>query len=282
MHSGHSSLPPFPKPEWKHVLSGMVVNLDTVFSGFFSTLADDKISTSIGDFDLCQRQQTCQNHPIPWWLDHCLECHICDYPLHLSPLFLCFPIVPMNSNSTLDMCFSFSEPFPFPTTKSSILTRPSTATQGKLNTLSSVNLGVSTTSKLVTSRTTELETATIPAKRKRPLSQIADPPKPVASGIVGSVIGVHQNAITDTSVPTAVGNTHTRNVQRMTEASKEYMHPKVAHESIWGAVDDDISPSAGYSFFPEPLPHPPQSKLENFTTNKTIHEHPTQPFQNHL
>jgi len=46
------SLPPFPKPEWKHVLSGTAVNLDAVFSGLFSTLSDDKITTSIGDFDL--------------------------------------------------------------------------------------------------------------------------------------------------------------------------------------------------------------------------------------
>ena len=46
------SLPPFPKPEWQHVLSGTAVNLDVVFSGLFSTLADDKITTSIGDFDL--------------------------------------------------------------------------------------------------------------------------------------------------------------------------------------------------------------------------------------
>ena len=45
-------LPPFPKPEWKHVLSGTAVNLDAVFSGLFSTLADDKISASFGDFDL--------------------------------------------------------------------------------------------------------------------------------------------------------------------------------------------------------------------------------------
>ena len=46
------SLPPFPKPEWKHVLSGTAVNLDAVFSGLFSTLSDNKITTSIGDFDL--------------------------------------------------------------------------------------------------------------------------------------------------------------------------------------------------------------------------------------
>jgi hypothetical protein len=46
------SLPPFPKPEWKNVLSGTAVNLDVVFSGLLSTLIDDKTSTSIGDFDL--------------------------------------------------------------------------------------------------------------------------------------------------------------------------------------------------------------------------------------
>ena len=34
-------LPPFPNAEWKHVLSGTAVNLDAVFSGLFSTLADD-------------------------------------------------------------------------------------------------------------------------------------------------------------------------------------------------------------------------------------------------
>ena len=114
----------------------------------------------------------------------------------------------------------------------------------------------------------------IPAKRKRPVNQIADPLKPVASGIVGSVIDVPQNAVTDTSVPTAEGSTHARNVRRRVETSKEYMRPKFAQELIWGAVDDDISLSARYSLFAEPLPHPPQSKLKNFAANKTIHEHP--------
>src|SRR5882762_2820277 len=46
------TLPPFPKSEWKHVLSGAAVNLDVVFSGLFSTLADDKTTTSVRDFDL--------------------------------------------------------------------------------------------------------------------------------------------------------------------------------------------------------------------------------------
>jgi hypothetical protein len=46
------ALPPFPKSEWKHVLSGTAVNLDAVFSGLFSTLADDKTTASVGEFDL--------------------------------------------------------------------------------------------------------------------------------------------------------------------------------------------------------------------------------------
>jgi hypothetical protein len=47
-----SILLPFPKLEWKHVLAGTAVNLDVVFSGLFSTLTEDKATTSIGDFDL--------------------------------------------------------------------------------------------------------------------------------------------------------------------------------------------------------------------------------------
>ena len=47
-----SVLPPFPRSEWKHVLAGTAVNLDVVFSGLFSTLAEDKATASIGDFDL--------------------------------------------------------------------------------------------------------------------------------------------------------------------------------------------------------------------------------------
>ena len=46
------TLPPFPKSEWKHVLSGTAVNLDAVFSGLFSSLTDDKITTTLGDFNL--------------------------------------------------------------------------------------------------------------------------------------------------------------------------------------------------------------------------------------
>jgi hypothetical protein len=46
------SLPPFPKSKWKHILSGTVINLDAVFSGLFSTLSDNKTTTSVGDFDL--------------------------------------------------------------------------------------------------------------------------------------------------------------------------------------------------------------------------------------
>jgi len=47
-----SSLPPFPRSEWKHVLTGTAVNLDVVFSGLFSTVAEDRATASVGDFDL--------------------------------------------------------------------------------------------------------------------------------------------------------------------------------------------------------------------------------------
>src|ERR1700722_20315315 len=45
------SIPPFPKSEWKHILTGTVVKLDVVFSGLFSTLMEDKITATIGEFD---------------------------------------------------------------------------------------------------------------------------------------------------------------------------------------------------------------------------------------
>ena len=47
-----SVLLPFPKSELKHVLAGAAVNLDIIFSRLFSTLAEDKATASIGDFDL--------------------------------------------------------------------------------------------------------------------------------------------------------------------------------------------------------------------------------------
>ena len=60
------SLPAFPKSEWNHVLSGTAVNLDAVFSGLFSSLTEDKVSTSIGDFDLSvsgsKPSKTVQSH----------------------------------------------------------------------------------------------------------------------------------------------------------------------------------------------------------------------------
>jgi hypothetical protein len=52
------------------------------------------------------------------------------------------------------------------------------------------------------------------------------------------------------------------------------MCPKFARDFIWGVVNDDISPSARYSLFAEPLPRPPLSELENLIANSTIREHP--------
>jgi hypothetical protein len=46
------SVPLFPKAEWKNVLCGSAINLDAVFSGSFSTLADNKTTTSVGGFEL--------------------------------------------------------------------------------------------------------------------------------------------------------------------------------------------------------------------------------------
>jgi len=52
------------------------------------------------------------------------------------------------------------------------------------------------------------------------------------------------------------------------------MRPRFARDFIWGAVKDDISPAARYSFSAEPLPRPPQSELNNTAANDTIRTHP--------
>jgi hypothetical protein len=85
------SLPPFPKPKWKNVLSGMAVNFDAIFSGLFSTLADDKITTSIGDFDLSigssKPSKVIQSHgdwTIAW--NTTASVILCAFPHHASEL----------------------------------------------------------------------------------------------------------------------------------------------------------------------------------------------------
>ena len=52
------------------------------------------------------------------------------------------------------------------------------------------------------------------------------------------------------------------------------MHPKFARDLLWGEIDNDISPATHYSLSAEPLPHLPQSELQNVTANKTISQHP--------
>src|ERR1700683_4159896 len=119
-----------------------------------------------------------------------------------------------------------------------------------------------------------LGTVAVPVKRKRSLDLIVDPPKPVVNGTAEYAIGVPQNVDIATYAPTAVGSTHERNVRRKIETSTEYMCPKFVRDLIWGAVEDDISPSACYSLSAPPLPRPPPSELQNLAANKTIHEHP--------
>src|ERR1700729_2026325 len=55
---------------------------------------------------------------------------------------------------------------------------------------------------------------------------------------------------------------------------EQYMCPKFACNLIWGVIDNDISPSAHYSLFTDPLPRPPQSELENVIANKNISGNP--------
>ena len=44
--------PEFPNLEWKSVLSGLVVNLDIVFSGRYSTEHEVKVTQEVGDFTI--------------------------------------------------------------------------------------------------------------------------------------------------------------------------------------------------------------------------------------
>ena len=48
--------PEFPDTEWKSVLSGLAINLDTVFSGRYSTEQDFKVTHEIGDFTISTRE----------------------------------------------------------------------------------------------------------------------------------------------------------------------------------------------------------------------------------
>jgi len=103
-----SSLPPFPKSEWKHVLSGMAVNIDIVFSSLFSTLTDDKITTTIGDFDLSVRgskpSKTIQTHgdwTIAW--NATSAAILCAFPHHTLDLQTVHQIPP-----SVFWCLSFS------------------------------------------------------------------------------------------------------------------------------------------------------------------------------
>jgi hypothetical protein len=108
--------------------------------------------------------------------------------------------------------------------------------------------------RLITSKTMVLETVAPLLKRKRSPDLIADPTKPVINGTAESAIGEPLNAVTGTCALTAVESTHEQNVRRRIETSREYMRPKFARDLVWGMVEDDISPTAHYSLFADPLP----------------------------
>ena len=157
----YSVLPPFLKYEWKHVLAGTAVNLDVVFSGLFSTLAEDKATASIGEFDLSVGGASPRNMSKPTVTGL----------LHGTPPSpqSCAPscTVPWNCKSTPSTYFSFSVPFPTRIPRLSTWTRPSAGTLEKSSTLSSLISDGSDTSKPDTSKTTELAIRRVPAVTSR-------------------------------------------------------------------------------------------------------------------
>jgi hypothetical protein len=50
--------PEFPDSEWKLLLSGLTVNLDTVFSGWYSMEHNSKVTHEIRDFTISIREAT--------------------------------------------------------------------------------------------------------------------------------------------------------------------------------------------------------------------------------
>ena len=55
-HLNSGAAPKFPDTEWKSLLSGLAINLDTVFSGRYSTEHDYKVSHEIRDFTISTRE----------------------------------------------------------------------------------------------------------------------------------------------------------------------------------------------------------------------------------
>jgi hypothetical protein len=216
------SLPPFPKSEWKHVLSGTVVNLDAVFLGLFSTLMDDKVTTSIRisisqlEVVNCPRLfKPTETGPLPGMLS-------------AQPSSVISLTAPARCDNIQSIYFSFLEPFRFLTGKSSTLTKPSATMLVRSNTSSCPRLNVSGISKPATYRTTGQVTMQTPLKRKRSPDQTANPTRPAASGTTEFVTGKLLNANIDTCAQFVEKSTLKRNVRRRIESSKEYMHPRYA------------------------------------------------------
>jgi hypothetical protein len=257
------SHPPFPKSEWKNVLSGMAVNLDIVFSGLFSTLTNDKITTSIGDFDLSvsgsKPSKTIQSHgdwTIAWNTSSSVT--VCAFPHWAHEL-----------QQYSEYIIQFFGAFPHSHWKVINLDKAVRKFIGEVK-----NIELSEVSQFTTYKTMEPVTEATTGKRKRSPNLIANLPRLVDNGTAESVTDERQNANTGTFAPSVEESTQERNVRWRIETSKEYMRPKFAQDFIWGATTDNISPASRYSLFAEPLPRPPLSELNNINANKTINENP--------
>jgi hypothetical protein len=99
------------------------------------------------------------------------------------------PTVPMSCNSTPNIFFSFSEPFPTHTPKLSTSTKPFIIIPGKSSTLNSLKLGVSGTLKRNTCRKMTQEITQVPAKRKISTNQTDSLMRCATSGTMVSVNG---------------------------------------------------------------------------------------------
>lgn len=181
--------------------------------------------------------------------------------------------MPKSSSTTPSMLFSFLVPsLPAPTTKSSSSTKQFRNMLEKSTTSSSAALAVFGILKLTTSRTTDLAHLVSPSQKRK--WSLIGPLKPVVSRTVEPVTDMLLSVTIDTSIPLVVGNTQSQNVQRRIETEPCYLHPWFAWDFLWGPLTDSVSLASQYSLFADPLPHPPQSELQNVITNWTISDNP--------
>ena len=158
------SLPSFLKAEWKQVLSGMVVNLDTFFSGWsphllmIELLPPSEILTSLL---VEESPQSSSRHMGTGLLSGILLLLQSSVPL---------PTIHLKYNVTPSIFSNFSEPFHTHTPRSSTLNSPILAS--------------SVTSRPTTSKMTGQETIMVLRKRKRAPNPVTNPAKAADSGTV--------------------------------------------------------------------------------------------------